>query len=95
MSKTIYKIEFEYDDNCGNCYQPLSKFVCYEIINNCSDYEEVVDENGDYVELRGSDSFIENLILCLSKPPFNETVNGFKMSKEEGGLLPENIKKFI
>ena len=63
VSKTIYKIEFEYDDNCGNCYQPLSKYICYEIINNCNDYEEVVDEYGDYVELRGSDSFIENLIF--------------------------------
>ena len=92
MSKIIYKIEFEYDDNYGNCYQPVSKFVCYEIINNCNDYEKVIDEYGNYVELRGSDSFIENLIFCLNKSPFNETANGYKMSKEEVSLLPENVK---
>lgn len=95
MSKTIYKIEFEYDDNYGNSYTPISKFLCYEIINNSNDYEKVVDEYGDYVKLNGSESFIENLIFCLNKPPFNETINGYKMSKEEIYFLPENIKKAV
>lgn len=93
MSKTIYKIEFEFDDNYGNRYQPLSKFLCYEIINNIDDYEKVVDEHGNKVELNGSESFIENLAFCLCKPPFNETVRGYKISKEEICFLPENIEK--
>lgn len=92
MSKTIYKIEFEFDDNYGNCYQPISKFLCYEIINNSNDYEKVVDEHGNNVELNGSESFIENLVFCLNKPPFNDIVNNYKMSKEEICFLPENIK---
>lgn len=91
MSKTIYRIEFEYDDNYGNSYKLISKFSCYEIINNSNDYEKVIDEHGDYVRLNGSESFIENLIFCLSKPPFNETVNGYKMSKKEICFLPENM----
>lgn len=95
MSKTIYKIEFEFDDNYGNNYHPLSKFSCYEIFNNSNDYVKVVDECGNFVELYGSESFIENLIFCLRKPPFNETVNGYKISKEEICFLPENIEKSI
>ena len=95
MSKTIYKIEFEYDDNYGNCYQPISKFSCYEITNNGNDYIKVVDERGNCVELNGSESFIRNLAFCLNKPPFNETVNGYKTSKEEICFLPESIEKSI
>ena len=95
MSITIYKIEFEYDDNCGNNYQPLSKFTCYEIINNCTDYTRVVDEYGNCVELSGSESFIYNLIFCLNKPPFNDTVNYYKMFKEEIRSIPNLPKTTI
>lgn len=92
MGKTIYKIEFEYDDNYGNSYQPLSKFTCYEIIYRSTDYIQIIDQNGYNIELVGSDSFIDNLIYCLNNPPFNEFKKGlFKMSKEEICSLPENI----
>lgn len=92
MGKTIYKIEFEYDDNCGNNHQPLSNFTCYEVVCRSTDYVSVIDQHGNYVELNGSDSFIENLTYCLNNPPFNKTVGSFKMSKEEINRLPEFVK---
>ena len=95
MSKTIYKIEFEYDDNYGNCYQPISKFTCYEIINNIDDYIRVVNEKGDCVTLSNSESFIENLSYCLNKAPFEDIINNYKMSKKEIDDIPTNILKKI
>jgi len=83
MSKNIYKIEFEYDDNCGNRYQPISKFVCYEIINNMTDYTRIIDEEGLTVELSGSDSFIDNLIYCINRGEFEEIRHGYNISKKE------------
>ena len=95
MSKTIYKIEFEYDDNYGNCYQPISKSTCYEIINNIDDYIRVVNEKGNCVILSNSESFIANLSYCLNKPPFEDIINNYKMSKKEIDDIPTNILKKI
>ena len=61
MSKCFYEIKVKFDDNCGSFVE--ERWYAREC--NTTDYFELVDRKGDYVEARGTDSYIKALSFAL------------------------------
>jgi len=61
MSRNYFEIKVKFDDNCGSFVE--ERWYAREC--NTTDYFELVDRKGDYVEARGTDSYIKALSFAL------------------------------
>ena len=93
MSKTRYKIHIKYDSNAGY----MEETDIYRIYNNSTDYQTFLEEDGDYVYLMGTDSFIEYLSEAIDTYEegeyFNSIGEGFSIEEIAWLDLPEKIRE--
>ena len=98
MSRQRFKITLRYDSNCG----PTDEQIIYCIQNNSTDYRYFFDENGEFIECYGTDSYCDYLGYALRLEEYIENKPTCYNDKEWWGCkideigwseLPDKVKE--
>ena len=87
MSKQRFKITLRYDSNYG----PTEEQIIYCIQNNSTDYRYFFNENGEFIECYGTDSYCEYLGYALRLEEHIENKPTWWNDKEWWGCKVEEI----